>query len=299
MLNDMPPARTLGPRESEVLAWLESERRRSVTIDEAAAALGWSSKRTREVFARLARKGWLKRLARGRYETVLAETGGLDAAEPMGGAEPLATAVLRRLPVGGIRARAHSRSSGRGAGVRPGGREATACMGRRADRARLPPDVHARGNRAEDASWLPRGDRLDREAALRRGGPPRPGRRNLWLGANRRPGTRRDRLEARDRARGDDHARPRRPSPACRDGGDSRPSRASPSRRPCRCCSGRVAALPWRAARLRKPGPSARSLAGCCQRRCRRASRGGGAVGGAARDRAAVRGRAADRVRGR
>src|SRR6266508_3016287 len=132
--NDQLLARTLGPRESEVLAWLESERRRSVTIDEAAAALGWSSKRTREVFARLARKGWLKRLARGRYETVLAETGGLDAAEPMGGAEPLATAVLRRLPVGGIRARAHSRSSGRGAGVRPGGREATACMGRRADR---------------------------------------------------------------------------------------------------------------------------------------------------------------------
>lgn len=78
----LPPARTLGPRESEVLAWLESERLRSVTIDEAVVALGWSSKRTREVFARLARKGWLKRLARGRYETVLAETGGWTLPNP-------------------------------------------------------------------------------------------------------------------------------------------------------------------------------------------------------------------------
>jgi predicted transcriptional regulator of viral defense system len=76
MATDLPPARTLGPRESEVLAWLESERRRSVTVDEAAAALGWTDKRTREVLARLSRKGWLKRLARGRYETVLADTGG-------------------------------------------------------------------------------------------------------------------------------------------------------------------------------------------------------------------------------
>jgi predicted transcriptional regulator of viral defense system len=79
---DLPPARTLGPRESEVLAWLESERRRSVTIDEAAGALGWSNKRTREVLARLARKGWLTRLARGRYETVFAETGGWTLPNP-------------------------------------------------------------------------------------------------------------------------------------------------------------------------------------------------------------------------
>lgn len=78
----MPPARTLGPRESEVLAWLESERRRSVTIEEAAAALVWPRKRIREVFARLTRKGWLQRLARGRYETVLAETGGWALPNP-------------------------------------------------------------------------------------------------------------------------------------------------------------------------------------------------------------------------
>ncbi|MGH3102604.1 MAG: type IV toxin-antitoxin system AbiEi family antitoxin domain-containing protein [Gaiellaceae bacterium] len=65
-----------------MLAWLESERRRSVTIDEAAAALGWPSKRTREVLARLSRKGWLKRLARGRYETILAETGGWALPNP-------------------------------------------------------------------------------------------------------------------------------------------------------------------------------------------------------------------------
>lgn len=71
-----PPARTLSPREGQVLAWLESDRRPSIAIAEAASELGWSRKQTREVFARLARKGWLKRLARGRYETVLAETGG-------------------------------------------------------------------------------------------------------------------------------------------------------------------------------------------------------------------------------
>ncbi|HEY8776249.1 MAG TPA: hypothetical protein VIM33_07175 [Gaiellaceae bacterium] len=82
MTVDLPPTRTLGPREGEVLAWLESERRRSVTIDEATDALGWSHKRTREVFARLARKGWLRRLARGRYETVLAETGGWALPNP-------------------------------------------------------------------------------------------------------------------------------------------------------------------------------------------------------------------------
>jgi predicted transcriptional regulator of viral defense system len=82
MTDELPPARTLGPRESEVLAWLESDRRRSVTIDEAAAALGWSNKRTREVLARLTRKGWLSRLARGRYETIFAETGGWTVPNP-------------------------------------------------------------------------------------------------------------------------------------------------------------------------------------------------------------------------
>src|SRR6266508_1042978 len=61
-MNDLPPARMLGPREGEVLAW--------------------PSKRTREVFARLARKGWLRRHARGRYETILAETGGWAPPNP-------------------------------------------------------------------------------------------------------------------------------------------------------------------------------------------------------------------------
>jgi predicted transcriptional regulator of viral defense system len=78
----LPPARTLGPREGQVLAWLEGERRHSVTVEEAAAALGWTNKRAREVLARLTRKGWLKRLARGRYETVLAETGGWALPNP-------------------------------------------------------------------------------------------------------------------------------------------------------------------------------------------------------------------------
>lgn len=79
---EQPPTRTLGPREGQVLAWLESDRRRSVTVNEAAATLGWTEKQTREVLARLTRKGWLKRLAAGRYETVLAETGGWALPNP-------------------------------------------------------------------------------------------------------------------------------------------------------------------------------------------------------------------------
>src|SRR6266508_3016284 len=179
MRRDMPPARTLGPRESEVLAWLESERRRSVTIDEAAGALGWSSKRTREVFARLARKGWLKRLARGRYETVLAETGGWTLPNPWA-----ALSLLRQPYYVGFQSAAFELGL---TPDRPAEVQACVPVGAKRPRAwagvpieaRLPPDVHARGNRAEDAAWLSRGDRLDREAARRRGGPTGPGGPNL------------------------------------------------------------------------------------------------------------------------
>jgi predicted transcriptional regulator of viral defense system len=78
----MATARTIAPRESEVLTWLEAERRRGVTIDEAAEALGWTHKKTREVLAGLARKGWLTRVAKGRYETILAETAGWTVPNP-------------------------------------------------------------------------------------------------------------------------------------------------------------------------------------------------------------------------
>jgi len=81
---DLPPTpvRTLSRREAVVLGWLESERRPSVTTAEAATALAWNDKRASEVLSQLAQKGWLQRVARGRYETVLAETGGWSVPNP-------------------------------------------------------------------------------------------------------------------------------------------------------------------------------------------------------------------------
>jgi predicted transcriptional regulator of viral defense system len=76
------PARTLSKREAELMSWLEAERRRSIRADEVRSTLGWSDSSTRNVLSRLARKGWLRRTARGRYETVLAETGGWSLPNP-------------------------------------------------------------------------------------------------------------------------------------------------------------------------------------------------------------------------
>ncbi len=73
---DQPPARTLSPREAEVVAWLESERRPSVSTSEIEARFGWPAQTVWHTVSSLARKGWLTRTARGRYETVLADTGG-------------------------------------------------------------------------------------------------------------------------------------------------------------------------------------------------------------------------------
>jgi len=76
------PIRTLSGREAEVVGWLEAERRRTVTPAEARAALGWTDSVTWHVLSRLAQKGWLRRTAQGRYETVLAETGGWSVPNP-------------------------------------------------------------------------------------------------------------------------------------------------------------------------------------------------------------------------
>lgn len=65
-----------------MVAWLEAERRRTVTTAEVAETLGWPSSRAWQVMHRLARKGWIKRTAKGRYETVLAETGGYAPPNP-------------------------------------------------------------------------------------------------------------------------------------------------------------------------------------------------------------------------
>lgn len=76
------PARTLSRREAELVSWLEAERRPSVSVSEVKQSLGWSDSVARNTVSRLAKKGWLHRTARGRYETILAETGGWAVPNP-------------------------------------------------------------------------------------------------------------------------------------------------------------------------------------------------------------------------
>lgn len=64
------------------MAWLEAERRQSVTPDDLAAVFDWPRHSIWYVLRRLAIKGWLRRTSRGRYETVLAETGGFAPTNP-------------------------------------------------------------------------------------------------------------------------------------------------------------------------------------------------------------------------
>lgn len=75
-------SRTLGPREAEIVAWLETERPADVTLDQAAEAFNWPRKRIREVMAQLARKGWLIRTQKGHYEPLLGESGGIALPNP-------------------------------------------------------------------------------------------------------------------------------------------------------------------------------------------------------------------------
>lgn len=82
MTNDQTPVRTLSRREAELVGWLEAERRRSISAAQVRETLGWSDGVTRNVLSRLAEKGWIRRTARGRYETVLAETGGYAPPNP-------------------------------------------------------------------------------------------------------------------------------------------------------------------------------------------------------------------------
>ncbi|MGO9448922.1 MAG: hypothetical protein ACLQQB_05990 [Solirubrobacteraceae bacterium] len=77
-----PSARTLSQREAEVVAWLESERLRSISSREIAEHFGWPPQTVWHTVSNLARKGWLTRTSRGRYETVLADTGGWAIPNP-------------------------------------------------------------------------------------------------------------------------------------------------------------------------------------------------------------------------
>jgi predicted transcriptional regulator of viral defense system len=77
-----PTPRTLSKREAELVGWIEAERRPSVTTEEVRQTLGWPDHVTNIALARLATKGWLRRTAKGRYETVLADTGGWSLPNP-------------------------------------------------------------------------------------------------------------------------------------------------------------------------------------------------------------------------
>lgn len=74
--------RTLGPREAEVLAWLETERPATIEVGDVAEAVGVSREYARTLVARLERKDWLQRLTRGRYEPLLGASGGWPAPDP-------------------------------------------------------------------------------------------------------------------------------------------------------------------------------------------------------------------------
>jgi predicted transcriptional regulator of viral defense system len=77
-----PPARTLSGREAKVIAWLEAERRPSISSREISGHFGWPSQIVWHTVSNLARKGWLTRTSRGHYETVLADTGGWALPNP-------------------------------------------------------------------------------------------------------------------------------------------------------------------------------------------------------------------------
>jgi predicted transcriptional regulator of viral defense system len=82
MTSENPIPRTLSKREAELVGWLEAERRLSITTEEVRETLGWPATTTNSTLARLAEKGWLRRTAQGRYETILAETGGWSLPNP-------------------------------------------------------------------------------------------------------------------------------------------------------------------------------------------------------------------------
>jgi len=82
MQNGLYNPRTLGPREGQVLAWLETERPSVIEVGDVAAAVGISREHARTVASRLERKGWLARLSRGRYQPLLGDTGGWAAPDP-------------------------------------------------------------------------------------------------------------------------------------------------------------------------------------------------------------------------
>jgi predicted transcriptional regulator of viral defense system len=74
--------RTLSRREASLVGWLEAERRRTITSADVQTIFDWSPQITAHTLSRLRKKGWITRVSRGAYETVLAETGGWALPNP-------------------------------------------------------------------------------------------------------------------------------------------------------------------------------------------------------------------------
>ncbi len=82
MASDLLTARTLSKREAELVGWLEAERIATLSTSDVRETLGWADTTIHQVLSRLAAKGWIRRTAQGRYEAVLAETGGWSLPNP-------------------------------------------------------------------------------------------------------------------------------------------------------------------------------------------------------------------------
>ncbi len=65
-----------------MVAWFEAERRATVSVQDVSEVFAWTPASIRDALSRLERKGWLRRTAQGRYETVLAATGGFAPPNP-------------------------------------------------------------------------------------------------------------------------------------------------------------------------------------------------------------------------
>jgi predicted transcriptional regulator of viral defense system len=77
-----PLPRTLGSRQAEVVSWLEADRRRSVTSRDVVDHFAWTEPTASNVLSDLAKKHWLRRVARGVYEFLPAESGGFRVDDP-------------------------------------------------------------------------------------------------------------------------------------------------------------------------------------------------------------------------
>src|SRR5579872_3138262 len=74
--------RSLSGRQAEVVSWLEAERRRSVTSRDVIDQFHWAEPMASNVLSDLATKEWLRRVARGVYEFLPAESGGVKLDDP-------------------------------------------------------------------------------------------------------------------------------------------------------------------------------------------------------------------------